>query len=986
MTTTPDILSFKAATGTLSIDEMQGIVECFVAAVGNKDSVGDIVLPGAFDGSLKRRKPRVVWGHDWNQPIGKVIEIYEVAPTDRRLPSKMRDAGVGGVYARVQFNLKSERGREAFNSVVFFGEDQEWSIGYKTLDSIYDQKRQANLLKELELYEVSPVLHGANQLTATISIKSDSAEEGKVDSFQKSKWKKFDPEFAEMIRSEHPEIWRLGGNIKGNDQYRALKPVSDRGGKATSQAEVNALELREAWVARHYEDFRPAGVMAQIKWLAVGSRGEAYMKRVIREEIAKRSPQGKMDSSPSENPETRDEKAKDEIAKALSERFGGMSRIAKITPQEVIFEHAPNADAAIEGKWTRFAATYSVTESGDYKIGPAVVAQREEDADKAKGKGASPDDLKVGMVVTWKASGGQAYGKIVRSTAKGSIEAVPEGPIMEGTPENPAYAIQVWKMNNGEWNATDTTVVHRAGSLTPIRQLPGSKSGFPYDEKAPIPADAIPQERITGDVLRGYGPRRGNLERLLRYWRPIMRKPGGFRRCRVILADHPELYPLNNICAWLHHETTGLWPNEGCHHPGMKNCRRKLKNVVRGSIWSDDEFENRLRSRLKKDASGNLMDYAPAERDYIKAMLEIVSTHGRLADGDDSGIYVGYTPEAENEDARIGIKCENCAFYRGKGMCRLVDQQVEPGGKCRLAAIDYDSVRNESEDDETYLVMKFNEALREFMDEEPEFFSYMMDDKNWEHVGDDEKGYESPHRMMMDDESYEDEDGDEEESDEDEEDGDEEEYAARMRRMMTRRWGQQESKPGGCGCGCGDMKSAQEQKVGRVLSSRNLQKVQQAMTLLQEVIASSGEDIQMKHLTVPALADEIKSAIEPVADYYDLSVKVFDYGVDIAGFDHLSEDAKSAINNALSHATGKDAYVIIETEPTSMMSLKSLVDEIIEGEDIEVVIDEAEGKWLAVQAATKALVDKLTETVSGSSISFKSLGMGEMQSDCGCDE
>jgi hypothetical protein len=118
--------------------------------------------------------------------------------------------------------------------------------------------------------------------------------------------------------------------------------------------------------------------------------------------------------------------------------------------------------------------------------------------------------------------------------------------------------------------------------------------------KAPTPIDAIPQERITGDLLKGRGPRRGNLERLLRYWRPIMRKPGGFRRCRVILADHPELYPLNNICAWLHHETTGLWPNEGCHHPGMKNCRKKMKGVVRGSVWSDSDFNERVRKIVGK--------------------------------------------------------------------------------------------------------------------------------------------------------------------------------------------------------------------------------------------------------------------------------------------------------------------------------------------------------------------------------------------------
>ena len=175
----PETANYKALEGQVSVDEAKGIVECFVAAVGNKDSVGDIVLPGAFNASLKRRKPRVVWGHNWNEPIGKVLDIFEVGPNDPRLPLKMKSGGVGGLYARVQFNLKSERGREAFANVTFFGKEQEWSIGYKTLDAVYDPAQKANLLKEVELYEVSPVLHGANQLTGTISIKSDKQVEEK---------------------------------------------------------------------------------------------------------------------------------------------------------------------------------------------------------------------------------------------------------------------------------------------------------------------------------------------------------------------------------------------------------------------------------------------------------------------------------------------------------------------------------------------------------------------------------------------------------------------------------------------------------------------------------------------------------------------------------------------------------------------------------------------------------------------------------------
>lgn len=165
---------FKAISGQIGIDKAQGIVEAFVSGTGNKDSVGDVVVAGAFNGSLKRRKPRVVWGHDWNQPIGKVLEIYEVPKSDPRLPEKMKKAGIGGLFAKVQFNLNTERGREAFANVAFYGMDQEWSIGYKTITADFDAGRQANMLKEVELYEISPVLHGANQLTGTISVKDDN--------------------------------------------------------------------------------------------------------------------------------------------------------------------------------------------------------------------------------------------------------------------------------------------------------------------------------------------------------------------------------------------------------------------------------------------------------------------------------------------------------------------------------------------------------------------------------------------------------------------------------------------------------------------------------------------------------------------------------------------------------------------------------------------------------------------------------------------
>jgi len=190
----------------------------------------------------------------------------------------------------------------------------------------------------------------------------------------------------------------------------------------------------------------------------------------------------------------------------------------------------------------------------------------------------------------------------------------------------------------------------------------------------------LPQERITGDILRGYGPRRGNLERLLRYWRPIMRLPGGFRRCRIILANHPELYPLNNICAWLHHETTGLWPNEGCHHPGMKNCKGKLKK----RNWTNSEFSERLSRAIR----------APR----------------RLARAVGKGKPLGKSEEfTQNKDE---------FFSEDSWREKSEEMNVVTAG------------------DTTHAV----KVLQEFIDAEKDFVSYLNDDNNWEIEGTDNLG------------------------------------------------------------------------------------------------------------------------------------------------------------------------------------------------------------------------------------------------------
>ncbi len=106
-------------------------------------------------------------------------------------------------------------------------------------------------------------------------------------SLRNSQWPIFPIDFAEKIKNDYPEIWDKGGNIRGNSQYRKLVPIHQKGGSPETDTEEEAIRLREAWVARHLEDFRIAGVIAQIKWLAIGSRGLKYMKDLVGEEMKK---------------------------------------------------------------------------------------------------------------------------------------------------------------------------------------------------------------------------------------------------------------------------------------------------------------------------------------------------------------------------------------------------------------------------------------------------------------------------------------------------------------------------------------------------------------------------------------------------------------------------------------------------------------------------------------------------------------------------
>jgi len=116
-------------------------------------------------------------------------------------------------------------------------------------------------------------------------------------SLRNSQYPQFDRDFAENIKEFNPEIWELGGNIRGNEAFN-LWGRARRGSEST--AVLDWIREREAWAARHFEDgaqfedgdLEPnrsnvGGVVAQMKWGVIGTLGEQRMKDVILELIKK---------------------------------------------------------------------------------------------------------------------------------------------------------------------------------------------------------------------------------------------------------------------------------------------------------------------------------------------------------------------------------------------------------------------------------------------------------------------------------------------------------------------------------------------------------------------------------------------------------------------------------------------------------------------------------------------------------------------------
>lgn len=123
-----------------------------------RDSYNDIVVKGAFNNSISKRKPKLLWQHDTKEIIGGFTSIKE----DEK-----------GLIVEGELDLEITKAREAY-VLLKKGRLEGMSIGYYIPEggSSFDDKKKARILEKIELMEISLVSFPANDKATVMDVKS----------------------------------------------------------------------------------------------------------------------------------------------------------------------------------------------------------------------------------------------------------------------------------------------------------------------------------------------------------------------------------------------------------------------------------------------------------------------------------------------------------------------------------------------------------------------------------------------------------------------------------------------------------------------------------------------------------------------------------------------------------------------------------------------------------------------------------------------
>lgn len=156
---------FSINSKDIQYDPGSRIISGYAAIFGNKDKAGDILLRGCFSKSIRERGPEsgandkiiFLWMHDMSEPIG--------------LPTILRE-DEKGLYFEARID-EIELGNRAITQLES-GTLNQFSIGYEYVweNCEWDYEKEALIVREVKLYEISVVSIGCNGETEYLGLKS----------------------------------------------------------------------------------------------------------------------------------------------------------------------------------------------------------------------------------------------------------------------------------------------------------------------------------------------------------------------------------------------------------------------------------------------------------------------------------------------------------------------------------------------------------------------------------------------------------------------------------------------------------------------------------------------------------------------------------------------------------------------------------------------------------------------------------------------
>lgn len=157
---------YKEKSGILTkvadVDESKGIVIFYTSVFDVKDSDGDIVQKGAFKKSLSERFDRLRHLKDHRITIGLPLknETFE-DEYGLRVASQLFKGKQDADETLIEYKTYAE-----------LGNAMEHSFGYQTIKEEFSKEKDANILKELKLWEFTTMTTwGANENARQVGLK-----------------------------------------------------------------------------------------------------------------------------------------------------------------------------------------------------------------------------------------------------------------------------------------------------------------------------------------------------------------------------------------------------------------------------------------------------------------------------------------------------------------------------------------------------------------------------------------------------------------------------------------------------------------------------------------------------------------------------------------------------------------------------------------------------------------------------------------------